>query len=111
MSDSLKVLGQLAPSATTLTTLYTVPSLAQTTISSITVCNRSGSGVTYRILVSVAGATSANKQYLFYDKALSANSTDTIVIGITLNESDLIKVYASSGDLSFNAFGCETQGE
>ena len=28
MSDSLKVLGQLAPSATTLTTLYTVPSLA-----------------------------------------------------------------------------------
>ena len=80
MSDSLKVLGQLAPSATTLTTLYTVPSLAQTTISSITVCNRSGSGVTYRILVSVAGAATDNKQYLFYDKALSANSLSLIHI-------------------------------
>ena len=49
MSDTLKVLGQQAPSGTTETILYTVPTATQTTISSIVVCNRSGSGVTYRV--------------------------------------------------------------
>ena len=44
MSDTLKVLGQQAPAGTTETILYTVPTATQTTISSIVVCNRSGSG-------------------------------------------------------------------
>ena len=35
MADSLKVLGQIDPSATTVTTLYTVPDMTQTTVSSI----------------------------------------------------------------------------
>ena len=38
MSDSLKVLGQSAPSATTETDFYTVPAQTQTTVSSIVVC-------------------------------------------------------------------------
>ena len=96
MSDSLKVLGQLAPSATTETVLYTVPNMSQTTVSSIVICNRSGSGRTYRINISVAGATTGNKEYLFYDKAIAANTTEAHVIGITLNQTDVVKVYASS---------------
>ena len=110
MSDSLKVLGQSAPSATTETDFYTVPAQTQTTVSSIVVCNRGSTG-TYRISVAVAGTTTANPQYLFYDKSVNANTSDTIVIGITLNEADKIRVYASTGDFSFNAFGCETLEE
>ena len=64
MSDTLKVLGQQAPAGTTETILYTVPTATQTTISSIVVCNRSGSGVTYRVSVAVSGATTSNKDYL-----------------------------------------------
>ena len=100
MSDSLKVLGQSAPSATTETTLYT--------ISSLVICNRSGSAKTYRINISVAGATTSNKEYLFFDKSIAANTSEAHVIGITLNQTDVIRVYASTGDLSFSAFGCET---
>ena len=108
MTDVLKVLGQVAPSATTATTLYTVPDLTLTTVSSLVVCNRSGSGVTYRISVRVAGAGAANKQFLFYDKALAANATDTHVIGMTLNQTDVVTVYGSDGNLTFNLFGVET---
>ena len=111
MSDSLKVLGQLAPSATTETTLYTVPDKSQTTVSSLVICNRSGSGVTYRINISVAGATTSNKEYIFYDKALAANATEAHVIGITLNQADVVRVYASSANQSFSLFGCETTEE
>ena len=111
MSDSLKILGQLAPSATTELDLYVVPSATQTTISSIVIANRDSGAATYRISVSAAGATTTNKDYLIYDKALAGNTTDTLVIGITLNETDKIRAYASTANLSFNAFGCETSEE
>ena len=111
MADNLKVLGQLDPSATTITVLYTVPDMTQTTISSIMAANRTGSAITFRLSVHVAGAGADDKQYLYYDKSVAANDSLTIVIGITLNQTDVLKVYASAVDMSFNVFGCETKEE
>lgn len=108
MTDVIKVLGQLDPSATTATTLYTVPNLTLTTVSSLVICNRTGSAITYRVSVRVAGASADDKQYLFYDKSLAANSTDAHVIGITLNQADIVTVYVSGSNVSFNLFGVET---
>tara|TARA_B100000212_G_scaffold116666_1_gene87021 strand:+ start:8485 stop:8820 length:336 start_codon:yes stop_codon:yes gene_type:complete len=108
MSDTLKILGQIAPNATTETDLYTVPASVQTTVSSIVIANRDSGAATYRLSVSATGSATSNKDFLIYDKALSGNTTDTIVIGITLNETDKIRAYASTANLSFNAFGCET---
>lgn len=107
MATTYKVLGQSAPSATTLTTLYTVPSSTQTVSSTITVCNRSAVTVTYRIAVRPSGAAVANQHYIVYDAALSANSTDTISIGMTLATTDVVSIYASTADLSFTLFGSE----
>ncbi len=109
MSDSLKVLGQLDPSATTTTTLYTVPDMTQTTISSIVAANRTGSAITFRLSVHVAGAGADDKQFIFYDKSVAANDSFSIVIGITLNQADVLKVYTSASNMSFNVFGCETK--
>ena len=111
MSDILKVLGQVDTAATTVTTLYTVPNLTQTTISSFVACNRTGSAITFRLSVRVAGASADDKQYLFYDKSVAANDTLTAVIGITLGQTDVMKVYASAVNMSFNLFGCETKEE
>jgi len=108
MADVIKVLGQVAPAATTTTTLYTAPDLAQTTISSFVVCNRNAGAQTFRLSVHVAGAATDNKQFIFYDKSVVANDTLTVVIGITLNQADVLKVYASTADMSFNLFGVET---
>ena len=111
MADSLKVLGQLDPAATTTTVLYTVPDKTQTTISSIVSANRTGSAITFRLSVHVAGAGADDKQFLFYDKSVAANDSFAIVIGITLNQTDVLKVYTSAVDMSFNVFGCETLEE
>ena len=108
MADAIKVLGQLAPSATTTETLYTTPNLAQTTVSSLVICNRNAGNQTFRVSVHVTGAGADNKQFLYYDKEVAANNTITVVIGITLNQADEVKVYASNADLSFNLFGVET---
>ena len=108
MADVIKVLGQVAPSATTTTTLYTAPDLTQTTVSSLVACNRGGSGGTFRVSIHVAGAGADNKQFIFYDEDVAATTTRTVVIGLCLNQTDVVKVYASSGDFSFNLFGVET---
>ena len=108
MTAVIKVLGQLDPAATTTTVLYTAPNLTQTTVSSLVICNRTGSGITFRVSVHVAGAGANDKQFLFFDQALAANTTRTVVIGICLGQADVVKVYASAVDVSFNLFGVET---
>ena len=107
MANDLKVLGQLAPSATTLTDLYTVPGATHATVSSIVVCNRAGSAATFRIAVAIAGASNDNKQYLYYDTSIPANDSFVATIGVALGPADVIRVYASNGNLSFSAFGVE----
>ncbi len=111
MADALKVLGQSDPAATTVTTLYTVPDKTMTTVSSIVAANRTGSAITFRLSVHVEGAAADDKQYLYYDKSIAANDSLTIVIGITLNQTDVVKVYTSAVDMSFNMFGCETTND
>lgn len=108
MADVIKVLGQVDPAATTTTTLYTTPNLNQTTCSSLVVCNRNGTAATFRVSIHVNDATADNKQFLYYDKQVAANDTLAAILGITLNQNDVIKVYASGTGLSFNLFGVET---
>ena len=108
MADTLKVLGQAAPSDTNLADLYTVPDDTVTTVSSIAACNRFGGALTIRVAVRPKGATVENKNYIYYGKSVAANDTEFIIIGITLSDDDVISVYASSGDMSFSIFGVET---
>jgi len=107
MPTTYKVLGQSNPSATTATTLYTVPSATQTIVSTITVCNQAATAGTYRIAVRIAGASLAAAQYVAYDISLPANTTDTLTLGLTLGAADVVTVYASSANFSFNAYGSE----
>ena len=107
MATTYKTLGQSAPSATTAAALYTVPAATETIISTITVCNRGTAAGTYRIAVRPNGATLANQHYLVFDASLPAKATDTLTLGITVDATDVVEVYASTADFSFNAFGSE----
>jgi len=107
MPQTHKVLGQLNPSATTLTTLYTVAASTSTIVSTLSICNQAATSATYRVAIRPAGATVAAQHYLVYDSAIPANDTITLTLGITLAATDVISVYASSSTLSFGAFGVE----
>lgn len=107
MPTAYKVLGQSAPSATTDTTLYTVPAATETIISTLTVCNRSATQVNIRIAIRPDGATLANSHYIAYDVPLNGNSIQAFTLGLTLNASDVITVRASTADTTFNAYGSE----
>jgi hypothetical protein len=107
MPTVYKVLGQSAPSATTATDLYTVPAATSAVVSTIVVANRTNTAAAYRIAIRPAEATLANEHYLAYDVAVGAGDSTTLTLGITLAATDVITIYASTADLSFNAFGSE----
>ena len=107
MATTYKVLGQSNPAATTATTLYTVPAATQAVVSSIVIANLTASAATFRIAVRVAGATLANSQYVAYDVTVGASDSTALTLGVTLNATDVITVYASTANLTFTAFGSE----
>lgn len=107
MATTYKVLGQSNPSATTATTLYTVPAATSTVISTINICNQGASTDTFRIAVRPAGETLAAKHYIAYDTAIPAYDSISLTIGITLATTDVVTVYAGTANLSFNLFGSE----
>ena len=101
-------MGQLNPSATTETTLYTAPSSTSTVVSTLTICNQTSSAATYRIAVRPsADSSTAAKHWIIYGATVAASDTTALTLGITLATGDKLQVYASSANLSFSAFGSE----
>jgi hypothetical protein len=107
MAKTYKILGQSAPAATTAADVYTVPSATEAIISTIVVANRGSTAGSYRLYVRPNGASVANQHYIAYDVPLGANDSVALTIGITVDAADVISVYASTADFSFNVFGSE----
>jgi hypothetical protein len=105
MATTYKILGQVAPSAATATSLYTVPSGIQSVISTLVVTNRGATAALYRIAIRPAGAALSNEQYIAFDAVIPNADSITFTLGITLQPTDVVTVYSSSADLSFSAFG------
>ena len=107
MANVNKVLGQQNPSATTNTTLYTVPSATSTVVSSLLVCNRSATATSFRVAIRPSGAVISNEHYIYYDVTIACNDTFAATLGLTLATTDVVTVYATLATLSFNLFGQE----
>lgn len=107
MATAYKVLGQAAPGATTATDVYTVPATTESVISTIVIANRSATAATFRLSVRPDGASQLNEHYLAYDVPLAGNDSTTLTLGITMNAGDVITVYGSTANLSWNVFGTE----
>lgn len=106
MAENFFVLGQTETAATTLTTLYTVPSNTKAIVSTLMACNK-GAATTIRVAIRPAGAGIADAHYVYYDLAVAAADTFAATVGITLDETDVVTVYAASADVSWSLFGTE----
>lgn len=105
-TTTYKVLAQSAPSATSNTDIYTVGAGKQSVISTLIVCNRS-TAASFRIAIRPDAATLANTHYIAYDVPVGANDSTTLTLGLTLDASDVVTVYASTANLTFSIFGAE----
>jgi len=103
---TIRVLGQAAPAATVETALY-ICATTSAVISTLNICNFSGTMDSFTVRVCVGGAGDANEQLLFYLASIPANTTVTDTIGITVATTDVIKVTSTNGTCAFTAFGQE----
>lgn len=106
MATAYKVLGQVAPAATTLTTLYTVPGSNSAVASTLVICNQ-GVSTTVRVAVRPAGAGITSSQYILYETAVNGNDSLFLTIGIALAQTDVVSVYAGTSTVSFSLYGSE----
>lgn len=107
MPIAYKVLGQVAPAATTEVDLYVVPASTQTVASSVTITNRGSTVATFRVAVIPTGIATGQKHYLYYDLSIAGYDTFIATIGVTIEAADVVRAYASSANLTFQLFGSE----
>ena len=108
MANTYKVLGQVVPTAATLTTLYTCPSGNSAVISTLSICNlQNNANTTVRVAVRPSAAAISSQHYVAYELPLPAADSIALTMGITLDATDIISVYSTSGSVSFNLFGSE----
>lgn len=96
---------QLNPSATTLTTLYTVP--ASTKFEGQIVAANRGAATSIRISIAIAGAADSVEQYIAYDLPIALNDTYVHPLQLKLSATDVVRVYATLATLSFTINGKE----
>lgn len=106
MPTTYKILGQVNPSANSLTTLYTVPAANSAVCSTLTVCSISGAAA-FRVAVRPNGEAIANKHYVAYDAVLNQSDTISLTIGMTLSANDVVSVHSTTANTVFNLFGSE----
>lgn len=106
MTNTLKILGQTANTAS-LTTLYTVGSGVQSTVSTLVACNTGSTPTTFSVSVAISGATDTISQYLYYGVPINGNDTFAATLGLTLGSTDVVRVKSANGACSFSAFGIE----
>jgi len=106
-TTSYKVLAQAAPSATSNTDIFTVGAGKQIVVSTLVICNRAATAATYRIAIRTDGAVLANTHYIAYDVPIAANDATTLTLGLTMDASDVVTVYASTANFTFSIFGSE----
>lgn len=98
-------LHQSNPPATTLTDLYTVPAGKAAVISTIAVAAVGGTvDGAFRIALRQDGSAVANQHYVAKDVTLAMGEAKYYTLGITMEETDVLSVYASHGSIAFNAF-------
>lgn len=98
------ILGQSAPSATTNTTVYTVP-VATVATFNISVCNRSASTISVRVALAGTG-TPAASEYIEYDAPIPPYGVLERG-GLVANAAENVVVYASAAGLSVTVYGYE----
>lgn len=108
MATTRKILGQNKPAAGADATLYTVPAVTDTVVSSIVVAETGGAAATFKICVDSAGGTTTTAaKAVAWSVAIPANGVVTLALGITLAAAATIVVQASTLNCTFTAFGQE----
>ena len=99
------ILGQAAPSASTDTSVYTVPASTLAVVN-INILNRSTANPVDVRIALATGGTPTNSEYIEYDVTVPAKGVVERT-GIALQAGKQVVVYVSTADTSVSVYGLE----
>tara|TARA_B100001113_G_C21038452_1_gene591224 strand:+ start:286 stop:606 length:321 start_codon:yes stop_codon:yes gene_type:complete len=99
------ILGQSAPSATTNTSVYTVPANTLSVVN-VSVLNRSASATADVRIALASGASPSNGEYIEYDITVPPKGIIERT-GLALQAGKVVVVYSSTNDTSVTVTGLE----
>jgi hypothetical protein len=88
----------------TYATLYNTSASATAVISTLAITNTAASSATYRIGIMGSAGTPAAANWVAYDTVVPANDTVAITLGLTLSNSQFIRVSSSATTVTFSAY-------
>ena len=87
----------------TYATLFSTGAAETAVVSTITVCNTAAAAATYRIGVMGSAGTPGASEWIVYDASVPANETVFLTFGLTLGNSDFVRVSSSANTVAFSA--------
>ena len=109
-TEAVKVLGQAMPSINTTTAIYTCAATGGAAISSVLIANlNSGGGAAnVRVSIAVGGAADSypSSQYIL-NALLTINNAIEIADGISLADTDVVRCWSDTANISFTVSGVE----
>lgn len=106
MANIHKVLGQINPSANTLTNVYVTGTGTSAIVSTITIRNLNGANSSYSLVVRPNNESLDNKHYIIRGGIIPGNELISITGAVTMN-AGVILAANTNGSVTFNAYGVE----
>ena len=107
MAQSYEILGQLAPSANTLTNVFVTGASSSAIVGTITLHNFSDANASYSLVVRTINEALANKHFIIRGGILPAREMISITGAVTMNANAILAANTNGGSVSFNAYGVE----
>lgn len=107
MASTYKILGQVNPTANTLSNVYVTGASASAIVSTITIHNFSDANSSYSIVVRQINEALGSKHYVIRGGIIPARELISITGAVTLNSNAILAANTNSSSISFNAYGVE----
>jgi len=107
MAQTYEILGQLSPTANTLTNVFVTGASSSAIVGTITIYNLSEANATYSLMVRPINETLANKHFIIRGGILPARELITITGAVTMNANAILAANTHGSSVSFNAYGVE----
>lgn len=107
MAQTYEILGQLAPTANTLTNVFVTGASSSAIVGTITLHNFSDANASYSLVVRPINETLANKHFIIRGGILPAREMISITGAVTMNANAILAANTNGGSVSFNAYGVE----
>lgn len=107
MSTAYKLLGQITPTANSMTNVYTTATGTQAIVGTITIHNMNDANAAYSLLVRPTADAQSNTHYIIRGGVIPARELITIKGAVTMNAGVLLAANTNLDNITINAYGAE----